>query len=269
MKFPPVSTYPASPTVIVQFSGLMVIRCLNPQNCEIDVLRSATHKLQIGLEVKEPGNATRTIPIKLAGGGRAFQMIQTPPSSGVAAYNRSGAAFSRSPSDDGRDFRWSINLEGDEFHREELEVIPEQIHTTILLTSGIFCAASRTDEVSFPYITRTRGGQYGIRSLADVVAARIDLPAQSRLDLSGLTGAVISLPRPADRPGTTYVITITNEPPGAPMAANNELADYYPALRKQGGAPITDGEKWKLEVVPPDVSTDEIPCMPGIFDGRF
>lgn len=269
MFFPIVNVLPPSPIVTVDFSGLLVVRCLNSRTCEIAVLYSPPHKFKISLEVNEPDNATRTIPIYSGTSPVTFSIAGTV-ASGVSAFEAPGP-FSRDPlKDRGRDFRWAIDLEGDEFHREFLDVDMTKIRSTGIITSGVFYSAERTDEVSLPNITRTRGGvPHGMSSITGVIGARIDVASGSHLNLEVQEGTnapkLISLPRDReDKPGTTYVIRISNEPPEGTTTDPDELLNYYQVLKKRVGGNILDGEKWKLAPNPPSmvVSTDEIPCMP-------
>jgi hypothetical protein len=271
MPFEPIGVLPSSPLVTAYLSGLLLIRCLNESSCDIGVVNNEpSHILKISLRVIEPAS-TRTIVLHHGSLDTPFRIdVERATQPGVFAFQDPDHAFARNPRrDNGRDLRWAIDLEGDEFHREPLSANLPLIHPGLSLNNGgVFHTAERTDEDSLK-ISRSRSGVYGMSSIAAIIGASIDVVPDSHVTLqwSG-AGRPLILPRPDDKPGARYELIVSNEPPEA-TTDSDELANYYAVLKKNNGTAIPDGEKWMLDVGPHSLllKTDEIPCMPVILNG--
>jgi hypothetical protein len=266
----------SSPFLKVRCCGLLLLYA-DKTSVEIGILRDAPpHDLQIALKAIKPDQSTVAIPI-LTGHlqNKNFSVtVDTPAKPGVWAYQTKDPFFRDKKKDDGRDFRWKIDLEGDDFHRDVLSAKSAKIRPYVKMDNGVFYTAETTDEYAVA-ITRFRGNngsRYGMSSIAAVIGASIDLATGGSVLLEWQKNGKdksLKLPRAEDGKGATYELSISNEPPAGSPSDPDELANYYTVLTKKDGKPIPDEETWHLtfEVRTALFGTDEIPCMPTVLGG--
>jgi hypothetical protein len=286
MPFTPVNTLPPSPLLTLYFKGLLVIQHLNDNLCEIGVHHDRLttdpnkhHILKMNLQINLPGGGTIKTPIHAGPLERDHFNIHVPRAikPGVHAYHEKPEFSRNTGTDNGRDLRWAINLEGDEFHREVLKKVLPEIQPSVMVDSGVFYTAERTDQNTV-IIHRRRTGSYLMSSIAGVVGVAIDVVPGYGVEISWYKGGnrTLSLPRQGDPASTTYELTISNRPLADQTVDSDELAHYYEVLTEMSGSSIPDDEKWHLDIeLESDFfekganifKTDEIPCMPVLLDG--
>lgn len=293
LKLKPKYQLPSSPLLTVYFSGLLIVNPLTDAVCEIGVHHDTTsaeprkHHLKIRLKVTLADHGVINVPIHAGPLEQPFRIkVFNPVDSTIGAYYKQGA-FRRDPGrDDGRDLRWALNLEGEEFHRGDLSSDSAELKPVVRVENGgVFFTSERTDPSIFG-ITRYLGASnpasgVPMDSIANVIGVGIDVAERGTIELSGFKGSpqTLTLPRPIDKDGSTYELFITNRPIGEMMPEPDELAHYYEVLKKSGGANIPDPEKWHVHIellgqffedmdaTKRPKKTDEIPCMPIIRNG--
>lgn len=272
MTFPITHDLPFTmPFLTVNFSGLLLLKATSGTTCEIGIHRkSPPHNLEIALDVTFP-DGTILPTEKLVTGhlqGKWFSLNATLPTQpGVWAYQADYPFYRSKGTDDTYDFRWSVDLEGDEFYREQLSASDSKVHPGMRMNNGVFYAARLTDETKVMIVRNLKSKNYGMSNIAGMLAAAVDVQGGGRIDLDWKNNHLV-LPRQGDPQGTKYKLMISNEPPSY-TPEEDELKNYHTALKKKNGATIPESEKWHLLVSPIHSwleNTDEIPCMPVILD---
>jgi hypothetical protein len=103
-----------------------------------------------------------------------------------------------------------------------------------------------------------------LHKFAADLAVAIEVPAGSNLVIGWQQSGkqkLLNLPRGTDDPGTTYTISLMNDPPSTSITVpHDELGLYYDVL-EEGGAAIPPARRFSLKT-PQAPATDAIPCMP-------
>lgn len=270
--FPPNTPLPP-PIVEVLFKGLIILRPNNNGTCTVGMHRyTDDHFLIIEVRGKPPTGRDFLVLRRTGLLGRQLSIGLSPsPGTGVSAFQPEGANFRRATSSDGRDLRWAIDLrDPKDFYATALEMHADA-EPGILMTDGVFFSADITDERELG-IKRTRGGDtIDLRRIATIVGAIISPPAGSSVVLNDGVMPDLSLPRSGDPPGTTYRVSVRNDPVAIDFVpTHDELELYFDLVRKPGGVAIPPNEQYSLEVSPHGIhgrNTDRIPCMPILLGG--
>jgi hypothetical protein len=164
------------------------------------------------------------------------------------------------------DHRWALNLRSmhpnADFNGDAAPMVT--------LNTGILYAANLTREGLNAELTPaeqppTRPNR-PLHTFAADLAVAIDIPRDSALvvrwEESG-EQQILTLPRESDPQGTTYTISLMNDPEVTNPPPHDELALYYQVLR-DSGAQISQDEQFRISV--PPGRSDEIPCMPVVLD---
>jgi hypothetical protein len=259
----PPSTSPLA-KVTVKIAGLLLLRPKGNE-CEIGVHRlSPIHLFQAILVVQKPGLPPTLIRLLTGPLTGPFSIMVDPaPATGFSAFAADSFDRSGSPTNHDKDYRWAVNLR----ERHPDATLNDGAFPAVTLNSGVLYTStlSRTNQLE---LRRGTEVEPLYKAAADLAIA-IDLPEGSFVKLSWTESGTTqheTLPRASDDPGTTYTISLMNDPPLASPAAHDELDLYYMVLDAGRGAAagaIPAADRWKL-VIPenPAGRTDEIPCLP-------
>ena len=271
MPFTTTNVPPAlKPLVTVEFAGLLLLRPGDNNTCEIGIHRFAkSHIFQLSLIVNKPDQnptLTRLLSGPLTGEIKIrLQPDPDPEAGNVLAFAPTADPFIRTAgaNNHDNDYRWSLNL--------------KSIHPNASFTDGARPIATlKTGVLYTPTLTRagidpklTRPGLPDIplfRVAADL-AASIVPPDQHKVVVEWTEMGDpqdIILPREGDPPGTTYTVSLLNDPPSLDPTPHDELADYYKVLLNNG-AVVPANERWALTYSSAQ-KTDEIPCLPTVIN---
>lgn len=256
------------PLVTVEFAGLLLLKPGGDNTCEIGVHRFArSHIFQLSLIVNRPGqnpSLTRLLSGPLTGEIK-IRLHPDSPTGNVLAFAPTADPFIRTPeaSNHDNDCRWSLNI--------------KSIHPDASFTDGARPIATlKTGVLYTPNLTRVgldpklkRNGSTDMplfRVAADLAASIVPPPNHSVIVEWTDMGdpAEITLPRGGDPDGTTYTVSLLNDPPSLDPTPHDELADYYKVLLNNGVF-IPPNQRWALAYTN-ILRTDEIPCLPTVLN---
>jgi hypothetical protein len=277
---------PLLPTVTVLFIGQLLIDSSGATPCNIRVnYKADVHDLSISLIVTEPGKSPSSIILhhgKLQRENFSVKVISATYPNGVPGGVTAYHPGTPNPADE-LDFSRALSLSL--MHQPGSVIVNTGLaEPGIALYNGVLYTHKKTgDALDIALLcgssTKTLNG------IAARIAAALPLAAGQQVSLDWYdSGKPLKklLPREGDDPGTTYVVSIINEPPQGAPTPHDEMEQYYKVLLKADGSAIGDGEKCQLNVskhlkanessagksrlVEPEVKerrmTDEIPCMP-------
>jgi hypothetical protein len=271
MPFPTTTAaLPFTPVVAVEFAGQLLISSSEVNPCVIGINHFAPrHEISICLIVSKPGMPPTMQPLCLNKLEENFSISLDPPNpgGGVSAYAPTPEPFRRDdPNNDEHDLRWAIDM--NKLHDpDKLSTNDEGVKPCVTLSDGVLYTIDRTDPDVLQIELVCGSTTTDLVSIASNIGAIVPLTGRRKVVLAWSEPAgdqEVRLPRENDPPGTTYVISVINEPPfGTPP--DNELAHYYNVLQKDDGSSIPSNRKCALLVNPSTLlMTDEIPCMPVI-----
>jgi hypothetical protein len=263
MPFTPTTNPPlTNPLVTVEFAGLILLSPGADNTCDIGIHRWApTHAFQVMLIVNKP-NRPSTLVRLIAGpltGSLAIRLEPAPTHGDFQVFAATTAPFDRfNPQNNELDYRWTINLRD----RHPGADINEGARPIVTLSTGLLYTPNLTARGLDPKLTKGTVSISLNRIAADLAAA-IQPPTGGRVKLEwsefGISHS-LTLKRDEDPPGTTYTVSLINDPPIGSPTEHDELDLYYRVLTL-GGVPIPFPDRWHLEYAD-DEKTDEIPCMP-------
>ncbi len=279
-----------APDVQIIFHGQLILRSTDGQGCDVAVNPIATgHQLSIETRIKKRGYVDRIamrhlgplnfrnpegLLIEVRGGApvapAAFKLVSNGPIN-----------FEDANSTTEDDFRWILNLEGDQFHDAVLNAPVFESQNVIRMRGGEynFKTAARPD-LRLRY--RRRGGNKPEKTMAAIGAiacADVYLVNDQRLVMKWQDGTqerdrTLSLPKIAE---TTYEIYIENtplfldSPVGAAVADREEFKEYYKLFPGVPAVPL--GNRFALvpevfvDPLNPQMGSPEIPCQVVTLDG--
>ena len=253
MPFPtiPIQPLTAIANVTVRFAGLMLLKPDGTPNngCEIGIHRfTSDHSFQIILIVRKPQRPPTLIRLVTGALTRPFAINASNPGTGVQTFAPSPAAFVRNnPSNNELDFRWALDMgamhAGVDFN--------DGARPVATLNAGVLYTPTLTRPSLNPQLEQ--GSPVRITPLhrfAADLAAAINLRVDSTVDLTWDElgdERNFTLPRRFDPPGTTYTISLMNDPPTMGAASHEELSLYYKVLQV-GNRPIAIGDRCRLRV---------------------
>lgn len=259
-----------NPSVTVKFAGLMLLKSPTGNTCEVGVHRfSAFHTFQAMLVVNKPDKPLTLIRL-ISGPLTAplsIDVLPAPPA-GFLAFARDPFNRADSLTSHQFDYRWAFNARsvhpGADFNNGARPIAT--------LNAGILYASNLTLEDLTPELhpkPPATGAVTSLHRVAADLAVAIDLPAEggSVVMLSWHELGVpqtLELPRDTDPDGTTYTISLMNDPPISDPFFHDELDLYYKVL-EVGGLPIQPSQRFELRIPYPS-KTDEIPCLPITLD---
>lgn len=218
---------PPRPNVKLVFIGLMIF-CYNDKTgqCEVAFHRdSAKHDLVVQVFKDCRPVYDQLVPMsaqKLEIG------IQKKKSDVSYYYVGSPDNFDRT-NGDGQDFRWLLDLEGDDFFAGKLDKQPAFFKTKLYVEQGTFYTVQRTKSKF-----KAKGGKYNGHkkdSIARCIAARIELSGDDCLSFKLDGSDLLSSPICVD--GSSYEIYFRNECKGC--ASDNDFHFVFDALKSVPG----------------------------------
>lgn len=225
----------ARPRVTIVFRGLLAFHP-DPTNqyFEAGILRAPEHRFRI--EVRERSSAgvsSFVVPSESLSAVEndvwSFEFTSSA-NRGVSFY-KNGAFDRKAGIGDERDFRWAVDVEGNEFYNQQLTTKQNQLGPIVRVTSGEFYTKTRT----LPLL-RNRGNgtfEYFGRA-ADEIAAGLFVDAGDVVLRSTNSGKEIV--RLKDKPGTTYEIVFENEyMTEAHVDKGSHFRYYYRLITKPRG----------------------------------
>lgn len=269
MPFTPTNIEPdPNSKVTVTFGGLMLLRPGANNNLEVGIHRlSPIHSFQVLLIVNKPGLPPRLVRLFSGPLSANFEMVVSQPGAGVQKFVSDSDEFDRfSDKNNLKDFRWAFNFAA--LPRHQGVNFNNGAKPIATLNSGVLYSTNLTrkglDVKS--QIEETRLNRFS----ADV-GASVDLPPGATMTLkwteSGTATEVI-LPRASDSDPqsgpATYTVALLNDPPISDPSPHDEFVEYYKILQI-GNRAVPSADQVSL-VLPPQIRSDEIPCLIGVLD---
>ena len=279
MPFNTTTTVPSpNSPVTVKFTGLMLLKAGPNNTCQVGIHRlSEAHTFEAILVVNQP-NRPLTLVRLFTGPLSAPVAIRRAPAPAAGFQVFAQEPFGR---DNGGshefDHRWALDLRswhpGVDFD--------EGANPVLTLNSGILYASNLTRQGLNPSLTpapsptQIPSGTSSskpkivrpLHGFAADLAVAIDVgPPNSGLFIEweeAGTRQSVKLPRDIDPAGTTYTISLMNEPLSNTAPAHDELGLYYNVLRANGNR-IPLNRQFRIQVDPG--RSDEVPCMPVILN---
>ena len=275
MPFSTTNTEPKiDATVTVKFTGLMLLKPGEGNTCEVGVHRlSPVHTFEAMLVVHQPG-----LPLtfkRLTSGPLTAPMsidVAPVPAAGVQLFAKDPFDRSNGKSHD-FDYRWAINMRKLNPNAD----FTNDARPAVIINSGILYSSNLTPKGMNPELAATPpapstappepgAAPKPLHRFAADLALAIDVPAGSVLTISWEEAGMprlLDLPRTSiDRAGTTYTISLMNDPPTGTVVPHDEMDLYYDVL-EEGGAPIPPAKRFRIKL--PPGATDAIPCMPVVL----
>jgi hypothetical protein len=263
MPFTPTINPPSiNPFLTVEFAGLMLLSPGPGNTCNIGIHHwSLIHTFQVMLIVNKPGHPPTLVRL-LTGpltGQLAITLDPQPAQGDFQVFAPTTPPFIRQSSgNDARDYRFAINLR-DLHPSADYNDGARPIAT---LSTGVLYTSNLSPDDLDPKFVRGTLPPIRLYYISADLAAAIQPPTNTNVKLTwselGEPQSLI-LPRRRDPAGTTYTVSLINEPPISSPPEHDELGLYYKVLTVNG-APIPSLEHWRLEYAY-DEKTDEIPCM--------
>ena len=128
------------PTITILFRGLYLFSFeKDRQFCQASILETDRHALKvsvatIGLGSAEAAQSASMLDFEAPRGNLTFEVGNRLP--GIGAYQV--GAFNRSLGHDLHDFRWVLDMEGPELHRQKLSVKAGALSRAVTLNHGLF-----------------------------------------------------------------------------------------------------------------------------------
>ncbi|MDX2030660.1 MAG: hypothetical protein SF339_08320 [Blastocatellia bacterium] len=132
------------PTITILFRGLYLFSFeKDRQFCQASILETDRHTLKVRVATIGPGSSeapqsASMLDFEAPQGNISFEVGNRLP--GIGAYQV--GAFGRSLGHDLHDFRWVLDMEGPELHRQKLSVKTGALPRAIMLRHGLFYSHS-------------------------------------------------------------------------------------------------------------------------------
>lgn len=283
---------PDDPAIKIFLQGQLILQPLEDFICDIGVNRCATNH-QFSFELRQrmvdytiPDVVIMRILGKIEPPGVTID-LEPESEAGVKRFVPT-EEFARDDDDaDPQDFRWLVDLSGEEFHNANVVINGNDTQPAITIMDGIFYTAQRTD----PDVVeiKRRGGATGrsvakdevvLNRIASMMGVNIYLPddGSAKFKLSWMQNGEekeIVLDKPTEESGIShYEIRIINDPPFIAtdeLPSHRELREYYKAIdgvfirRSATNLEQTTFQPFELEFgkgVTPPLGSPTFPCMP-------
>lgn len=269
MPFSATNTVPKiDATVTVKFAGLLLLKAGEGNTCEVGVHHlSPDHVFQAMLVVNAPGRpleltrlVTGRLPTQLS-----INLVPAP-ESGFQLFAQEPFVRDR-PGNHDFDYRWAINMRKLNPKADFTDAARPgvSLNAGILYSSKLTGTTLRPELINPPPPPQPSSGpeQAGstlkpLHRFAADLAVAIDIPDTSVLEIRWNERG-LDLPREDDPEGTTYTISLMNDPPSGGPVPHDELGLYYDVL-EEDGEPIPLARQFRFK--PRPTATDAIPCMP-------
>jgi hypothetical protein len=256
------------PLVTVEFAGLLLLKPGDNNTCEVGIHRFArSHIFQLSLIVNRP-DKNPTLTRLLSGPLTGDIKIRLHPDSSagnVLAFAPTAEPFTRTAhaGNDDKDYRWSLNLKM--IHPNAS--VTDGARPIATLRTGVLYTPTLTRVGLDPKLIRLGSPEISLFKVAADLAASIAPPEGHAVVVEWTDMGDpqdIILPRQVDPVGTTYTVSLLNDPPSLDPTPHDELADYYKVLLNNG-AVVPANERWALTYSNAQ-RTDEIPCLPTVLN---
>jgi len=238
------------PSLTIIFRGLMALRQDREEHTlGVGILLAPEHEFTMQVLEKSPqGVSTYSIPANqlMSSNGDTWLAAIADEKSGVTYY-QNGVFDRKKGVGDNRDFRWLIDLEGEEFYGRKLATDRRHMGVEVKFSTGEFYTKTTTRPLQ-----RKLGGntfEYFGR-VAQEIATDVFLEEGDFVLTSQPTGKEIL--RLQQKPDTTYELVFENAPPPTQHLAMraNHFQYYY------GLFPMPKSQWYEFRVVPALSQTD-------------
>jgi hypothetical protein len=213
-----------APTIRVIFRGLMIFHFdVEKLLYEVGVQRAPNHQLRIRVEKRSPsGTSEIIVPVEEIGSldKRIWTLeLTNPGTQGISTY-QNGAFNRKKGIGDDRDFRWIVDLEGEEFYNNALSINTALLGPIIRIPTGMFYTMTKTEPLLL---------KQGDQSFKDFGSIAEDIAADIWLDygVAILKAESTELFRLKKEPHTTYDVIIENTPSSHEHLSSTNHFDYY------------------------------------------
>jgi hypothetical protein len=244
-----------SPTITLIFKGLFLLAFEQEKKfCQAGVIRAENHCLKINIKANETSQPVfPELPSLISDGDISFRVSGR--SSGVSLYERPGA-FVRDIAPDFRDFRWVLDMEGENLYSRQLPFKAGVLKQSIFINNGQFYTYSTQ---SVLIIVPSSSQKNAI--VAGQIGCDIYLDDQEKAVLSygpGL-GSSIKLKK---EPGISYTISLENfcEEPPRLTPDNSDFVFYYDVID------IPTEKQFRLARQTADARNPCVPVTVGLTD---
>lgn len=230
---------PQNPTIKIALTGLLALS-FDPdrKNCQVGILQGILdHSLRFKVfkctsSKKDPGS--RELLLEINGEENNDDIILEVDKgdgtdTGIEFY--SNGPFTRDETDDTQDFRWIVDIEGEEFHRGPLGVVPERLSPCFRVNDGLFY----TGFLGLADVTQNGVPVNGLTEtyVAVFTAANIYLAANGKATVRHGPDATESLVL-ENLQDTTYKVQVFNDcVRQIPIDTGGDFHFYYEAFRKR------------------------------------
>ena len=204
-----------------------------PLQYEVGVLRAPDHQLRIHVEKKSPsGTSEILVPVAKLGSleKSIWQLELTNPAIKRISTYQSGAFDRKRGIGDDRDFRWIVDLEGEEFYNNPLSIKTALLGPIIGIPTGMFYTRTKTG----PFLRKQ-----GDRAFEDFGSIADDIAVDIWLDYGAaiLKADNSELLRLKKEPHTTYELIIENTPFHRQLLSStaDHFHYYYDLIGEQEG----------------------------------
>ena len=214
--------------VSVSFEGLVVLSINEQQRGDVGILNAPHHTLSFEIRKISPsGVSVLNYPINPK---YDIQLkVDNPSSPGVTTYMNNAVRFDRKNNQgDPEDFRWVVDLEGKEFHNNQLTVAnPEKFKPIFQLTHGVFYSKKLFKDPTVRVNAGSNTRPVFLGRITDAIGADIylDRPDSAVVLRSGAKGEkVLALNR---EPGCRYEIIVKNLPDSETHSTQIEREGHF------------------------------------------
>ncbi len=251
--------------VTIHIDGLGLICFNNRRECELGILKHPHHALSLNILKITPQDI---VPVNHSLDLNENIIIEVVDNPKLGAIRFEPGDFSRMENNDPEDFRWTVNLEGDEFHRGKIKKLPAgggrtvDIAPRIRITDGIFYTRLRSQAI-FDLVDwakdprQPRIVREDIR-IVDFIGADIHLHQErGHVNLKNEGNSANSIPLQKGA-GTRYVISISNVSEGhVHSTIGSDFRIFYDVLDvSQTGASRVKFDFREADLGPPPQNCD-------------
>lgn len=211
-------------TITIVFRGLMVFRSnADTDSMEIGILRADNHIPRILTIKNSVLYSVDVIPTELLDSGKPWKLAAIDPDQpGVRTYTNENSTFDRKTHGDDKDFRWIMDLEGNEFYGRDLsaEMATKKLMPIISVPQGEFYTRLKS-----PWLHRWTAPEEPTEfgAVAAAIGCDIQLGGE-RVDLYVGNERVFTFP---NEPNTIY--EISNTPPDVNSSVGSTAVHHHGA----------------------------------------
>ena len=231
---------PDNPNIKIIFSGLLAISFDDKkQNCQVGILHGIEdHALRFNVFKVTPESREKVLELTSDTAGNDI-FLDVDNAEGINLYTN--GPFTRDESDDPQDFRWIVDIEGDEFHKAPLTVVPGKFNPIFHVNEGLFYTAQispadikrggNTDVVKDTYVAVFTAANLYLKQGRKAVL-RFGQDQEKRLPLELAEN-------------TSYKIQVFNDCIDC-VLTDGDFGFYYEGFRNENNLEINDNFKFKI-----------------------